>query len=201
MTLVLLSLDIGHQREYLYYASGGKIPLPPIKKEWAALAQVGMMLLYMIYRFWCNEARIFYDPETKTYRSPRPSTVVIALLTYAGSCGLFTVAVMGAIGNLPSTDVVSHASLKSDIVCLQLLTLNWIGYPITSIAARLGHYGVPGDEYSATWSLVKDSSFAVLDVISKGGLAAVVVLRAFWLTAAEENGMVTAGKLAIAAGL
>ena len=95
--------------------------------------------------------------------------------------------------------MVSEPSLKSDIVCVQFLTLTWIGYPLVSIAARIGHIGVRGDEYSATWSLIKDSVYAVLDVTAKGGLAAVVVLKAFWLTAEYENGMVEAGKLALGA--
>jgi hypothetical protein len=198
VTLVLLSLDIGHQRQYMYYASAGKIPLPPISKEWAAFFQAAMMGFYMIYRFWCNEARSFLNPTTKTYSPARASTQILAFGSFGVACLFFVFALMGAIGGLPSTDAVSEPSLKSDILCLQLLTLNWIGYPLMAIAARIGHIGVPGDEYSATWSLVKDTSFAFLDIVSKGGLAAVVVLKAFWMTAAEESALVEAGKLALA---
>jgi hypothetical protein len=198
VTLVLLSLDIGHQRQYMYYASAGKIPLPPISKEWAALFQAAMMGFYMIYRFWCNEARSFLNPTTKTYSPARASTQILAFGSFGVACLFFVFALMGAIGGLPSTDVVSEPSLKSDIICLQLLSLNWVGYALVAIAARIGHIGVPGDEYSATWSLVKDSSYAFLDIVSKGGLAAVVVLKAFWMTAAEESALVEAGKLALA---
>lgn len=198
-TLVLLSLDLGLIREKMYFASAGMIPLPPVSKEWAALYQATMMGFAMIYRFWCNEARSFYDPTTKSYLPARVSTQILAFGSFGLACLFFVLAIMGAIGNLPSTDVVSEPSLKSDIICVQFLTLTWIGYPLVSIAARIGHIGVRGDEYSATWSLIKDSSYAVLDVTAKGGLAAVVVLRAFWLTAEYENGMVEAGKLALAA--
>ena len=51
VTLVLMSIDIGHWREFLYYASAGKIPRPPVSKEWAALCQALMMGFYVIYRF------------------------------------------------------------------------------------------------------------------------------------------------------
>lgn len=197
-TLVLLSLDVGHIREYMHIASAGKIPLPPVSKEWAALFQALMMGFAMIYRFWCNEARSVYDPATKSYSPARARTQILAFGSFGVACLFFVFALMGAIGGLPSTDVVSEPSLKSDIICLQLLTLNWIGYPLVSIAARIGHSGTPGDEYSGTWSLIKDSSYAFLDIVSKGGLAAVVVLKAFWMTAAEENALVEAGKLALA---
>ena len=198
-TLVLLSLDLGLIREYMHIASAGKIPLPPISKEWAALFQAAMMGFAMIYRFWCNEARSVYDPATKTYSPARVSTQILAFGSFCVACLFFVFALMGAIGNLPSTDVVSEPSLKSDIICLQLLTFIWIGYPLVSIAARIGHISVPGDEYSATWSFIKDSSYALLDVASKGGLAAVVVLKAFWISSADEAALVEAGKLALAA--
>ena len=194
-----MSLDIGHIREYMFYASAGVIPLPPVSKEWAALCQAVMMGFAMIYRFWCNEARSVYDSATKTYYPARLSTRIIAFGSFGVACLFFVLALMGAIGGLPSTDVVSEPSLKTDIVCLQFLTLIWLGYPLVSIAARIGHIGVPGDEYSSSWSLIKDSSYAVLDVVSKGGLAAVVVLKAFWMTAGEEFALVQAGKLVLAA--
>ena len=42
---------------------------------------------------------------------------------------------------------------------------------MVSIASRLGHWGLDGDYYNATWSLLKDVGFAFLDVSSKAGLA------------------------------
>jgi hypothetical protein len=204
VTLVIMSLDIGHMREYMYYASAGKIPLPPVSKEWAALAQAAMMLFYMVYRFGCNEARPFYDAAKADAANPNPytnarvSTRILAFGSFFIACVFFVFALLGAIGGLPSTEAVTEPSLKSDIICLWFLTLTWIGYPLVGIAARVGHIGVPGDEYSATWSLVKDWSYSVLDISSKGGLAVVVVLKTFWMTAAEENALVEAGKLLLA---
>ena len=194
-------------REYMHIASAGKIPLPPISKEWAALCQALMMMFYMVYRFGCNEARPFYDPakaeaaNPKPYSNARVSTRVLAFGSFFIACVFFVFALLGAIGGLPSTEVVTEPSLKSDILCLQLLTLSWLGYPLISIAARVGHIGMPGDEYSATWSLLKDWSYALLDITSKGGLAAVVVLKAFWMTAAEEDFLVKEGEWALAGNL
>jgi len=199
VTLVLMSIDIGHWREFLYYASAGKIPRPPVSKEWAALCQALMMVFYVTYRFFCNEARPFYDSEAKRYRPPRTSTRILAFGSFGISCIFFVFAMMGAIGGLPSSDVIENEVLKSDVICLQLLTLNWAGYPLVSILARIGHMGLPGDTYDASWSTAKDGWFAGLDIISKGGLALVCVLKAFWMTADEENSLVEAGKLALAA--
>ena len=127
----------------------------------------------------------------------------MAFGSFAVSCLFFVLAIVAAIGDLPYVELAcsglsnASCSLKTDIICLRVLTLVWVGYPIVTIAARIGHIGVPGDKYSATWSFIKDLSFAFLDIVSKGGLAAVVVLKAFWITAQEEAAIIQAGKFAI----
>ena len=73
-----------------------------------------------------------------------------------------------------------------------LLTLVWVGYPIVTVGSRLALWNLPGGEYSATVSLVKDMAYGVLDTLSKAGLAIYFASKAFWMPAALELELVSA---------
>ena len=72
--------------------------------------------------------------------------------------------------------------------------LVWIGYPVIAMASRLAHWRIPGDRYNATWSTIKDVTFAFLDITSKAGLAIFFVIKASWVDGATENALVAVGK-------
>ena len=175
VTLPILSLELGHQREFMHLASKGAIAAMPIAKEWVAALQALMVLCATVYRFYTNEGR-----------TTRGLTILISWASFAAASGVFGVVVWAQLSGLPASSAVSEPSLKSDIFAMQLLTLVWIGYPAVSLVARAAHIGVPGDEYLASVSLFKDIAYALLDVTSKAGLAFYVVLHATWVDAAEE---------------
>jgi len=192
-----MTLDLGHLREYLFVASKGVVPKLSIAKEWLAAYQSLMIFFATIWRFYCNEGRSTRNKDG-THSSPGILTVIMAWGSFAASTGLFSLIVWGLLEGLPDSDMQIHASfpahMKADIICLQTLTLVWLGYPVTSLLARLGHIGLPGSYYNATWSTFKDGCFAFLDITSKAGLAIFFVLKATWVPASVENGLITAGE-------
>jgi hypothetical protein len=200
VTLVLLTLDLGHLREYLYYATGGVIPEMPIAKEWVASLQAIMMLFASVWRFYCNEGRSILLPDG-SYKQASFLTVAIAWISYLLATATFVVIVWALLDGLPddaSMDAAMFPShIKADVFSMRILVLVWIGYPVVTLAARLGHRGLPGDYYSATISTFKDLSFAFLDVTSKSGLTLYFVLKASWVSGAVENSLVAAGKAAL----
>lgn len=197
VTLVLMSLDLGHLREYLFVASKGVVPKLSIGKEWLAAYQSLMIFFATIWRFYCNECRSTRNKDG-THSSPSIVTVVIGWGAFAASSGLFALIVWGLLEGLPDSDTrTDHsfpAHMNADIICLQVLTLVWLGYPVVALAARLGHIGLPGSYYNASWSTIKDVAFAFLDITSKAGLAIFFVLKATWVPASVEDELIAAGE-------
>ena len=214
MTLVLLALDLGHLREYLYYATAGAIPEMPVAKEWLASFQALMIFFASVYRFYCNEGRSVLTPEGRVQQKAvegasdgkkvRPAswlTVTIAWVSFVLAMVFFLVVVWGLLDGLPDDAAMDAAMfpshIKADVYSMRVLVLIWLGYPLVTLSARPGHWGKRGDEYSATWSTFKDIMFAFLDVTSKSGLALYFVLKASWVSGAAENALVAVGKTAL----
>lgn len=191
-----MTLDLGHLREYLTLASGGVVPALRfgMSKEWLAALQSVMMLLASAWRFYFNEARDVLvraaRGETKAVYRPADfwTTKVLGWTSFFAASGVFGFIVFVLTADLPSDGrTLPHPSLESDVICLKVLVFVWIGYPLVAFAARLGHWNEHGDTYIASWSTIKDLSFAVLDVTSKGGLAIFFVLKAAWIDGVMEN--------------
>lgn len=183
-TLVLLTLDLGHLREYLHEVSGSTIPPMRLGKEILASMQALMILLASVYRFYTNEAR----PTPGADVTPGTSRFKVALgwASFVASSGVFGVIVWALLDGLPDESAVSEPSVRYDLTCLRVLVLVWCGYPLVMFAARMAHWNAPGDEYFATWSLIKDISFAFLDVASKAGVAIFFILKVTYLSDTEE---------------
>lgn len=197
VTLVLMTLDLGHLREYLYVATKGVVPKLTIAKEWLAALQSLMIFAATIFRFYCNEGRSTKGRDGKFY-GPGIFTFIMAWGSFAASCALFAVIVNGLLAGIPDSATRLAASLPShieaDIICLQVLTLVWIGYPAVALVARLGHLGLPGNYYNASWSTFKDIAFAFLDITSKAGLAIFFVLKSTWVPEEVENNLIAQGE-------
>ena len=58
----------------------------------------------------------------------------------------------------------------------------------------LGHLGLPGNYYNASWSTFKDIAFAFLDITSKAGLAIFFVLKSTWVPEEVENNLIAQGE-------
>lgn len=182
-----MTLDLGHLREYLTAVSGGFIPATRLSKEWLASLQASMMLLASVWRFYCNEGRPRADARRVNGGLETPwCTALIAWTCFLASSVIFGVIVWIMLDGLPAIDDVVVGSVKIDIVCLQTLVLVWVGYPLVALASRLAHWNIPGNEYSAVWSLIKDISFVFLDVTSKAGLAIFFVLKTTYVDSAME---------------
>jgi len=178
---VLLTLDLGHLREYLTAVSGGFIPAMRIAKEWAALMQAAMIMFATVYRFYTNEARMV----PYNLKNPR-WTLFFGWFSFVASSALFCVIVWLLLADLPDSSEIAVPSVRYDVNALWYLVLFWVGYPAVTILARMAHSNVPRDEYSASWSVFKDVAFALLDVLSKGGLALFFVLKLTYVSAADE---------------
>lgn len=189
-----MTLDLGHLREYLTLASGGVVPALRygMSKEWLAALQSVMMLLASVWRFYTNEARDVLVRAARgelkaVYRPADLLTKVLGWASFVGASGVFGFIVFVLTADLPNDgSKLPHPSLESDVICLKVLVLVWIGYPLCAIAARLGHWNIHGDKYLASWSTIKDLSFALLDVTSKGGLAIFFVLKSSWVDGVTE---------------
>lgn len=197
-TLVLMTLDLGHLREYLWLASAGVVPPMPLSKEWLASLQATMIFFATIWRFYTNEVRSVRQPDG-THLPPSLLTAVLGWGSFFVSSGLFGVIVWGLLAGLPNeaarAGFATH--MNADVICLQVLVLVWCGYPAVAMLSRLGHWGLPGSYYSATISTFKDIAYAGLDVTSKGGLAIFFVLKASWLSGETEEALVIAGRAAL----
>lgn len=195
-----MTFDLGHLREYMYLASGGVVPPLTVAKEWLAALQSIMILFASVYRFYCNEVRSTRDGRGG-HSPPSFLTKLVGGGSFVASCAIFTIICFYLLEGLPGADARVAAGfpshLTADIISLQVLVLAWCGYPLVSVLARLGHLGVPGDSYSASWSTFKDLAYASLDVTSKGGLAVFFILKSSWVDATTEDALVAAGKLAL----
>lgn len=151
----------------------------------AALIPV-MVLLGTLYRFGANE---FHGKETIDC-----TQASIGVMGFVGSCVVFGIVVSGILypidaqlclpgaasgGKCPITD----PKLKHDADAVRVLTWTWIGYPIVSMFSRLSvgtRTSKESTERYAWVSVFKDLSYAVLDVVAKGGLAIYVCYRTTW---------------------
>tara|TARA_S200000501_G_scaffold300170_1_gene287165 strand:- start:12 stop:602 length:591 start_codon:yes stop_codon:yes gene_type:complete len=192
-----MTLDLGHLRSYLFYATAGVIPDMPIAKEWVATMQAVLIWFASIWRFYLNEGRQILGDNKKTHEDPGPCTLAAAWGSLIVSCGIFGVIVWALLDGLPDSSDTFPAHINSDVTCLRVLVLVWTAYPVVAILPRFAQSDIPGSQYSAFWSFFKDLGFAFLDVTSKAGLAIYFVLKASWVDAATENALVAAGKIAL----
>ena len=127
-TLVLLTLDLGHLRTYLHYATAGVIPEMPIAKEWVASMQALMIFFASVYRFYLNEGRSYLDGSGGT-SPPNWPTFTMAVLSYISACVLFGYIVWALVDGLPATSDAFPAHVNTDIICLQVFVWVWVGVP------------------------------------------------------------------------
>jgi len=175
-----------------YHATGG---VAPRMDKFVTAAMMPLMVFFGgVYRFYANEIRgkTLKNSEVEMGNIDCPQ-VLVGGLSYIVSCVIFATVVTNIIdpitqeqcppsatpnvdGKCPITDI----NKKNDANAVFILTMVWIGYPIVSVASRLllPAYGFPKTAYV---SVFKDISYAVLDVVSKGGLALYVSYRTTWL--------------------
>ena len=176
---MLLTLDLGHLRTYLHYATAGVIPEMPIAKEWVASMQALMIFFASVYRFYLNEGRSYLDGSGGT-SPPNWPTFTRAVLSYISACVLFGYIVWALVDGLPATSDAFPAHVNTDIICLQVLVWVWVRYPWSRLPAGLG-IGALTATTTMRLGACKDVGFAFLDVSSKAGLAIFFVLKAAWV--------------------
>ena len=115
-----------------------------------------------------------------------PLQLVFAIVGFCGGCIVMYFVVWGILSPVWDNDKITGDKVY-DQEAVQLLTLVWWVYPVVSVVSRIMLWGVPGYEYSANASWVKDMMYATLDVTSKGGLALYVALRTTWLPVPAES--------------
>lgn len=174
-----MTLDIGHFRQYLSLVTAGAVPDLFISKEWLATLQSIMIFAASVWRFYSNEAR-----------GQSKGTTILGVVSFLVSMGIFFFIVWVMLHDIPNTVIFKDESIRSDIYGLWVLTIVWVGYPMVSIASSIAHRSIPADKYNETWSLLKDISFAFLDVASKGGLALFFALKATWVDNAKELALI-----------
>jgi hypothetical protein len=195
VTLVLLVLDLYRLAEH---ATGGAESWLHVYTA-AALMPV-MVLLGAMYRFGANELR---GKEKYDIDCPQ---VFVGVVGFVGSCAVFGVVMAGILNPIdeqlcaPGANAtagdkcpITDPELKYDADAVQVLTWTWIGYPIVSFLSRamLPAYSEPNESdvkkreeqnrWYARTSLFKDLSYAVLDVVAKGGLAIYACYRTTWV--------------------
>lgn len=161
--------------------------------KYVASALMPLMVFFGgVYRFYANEIRGKKLESTgETQRNVDMLQVLVGVVSFVLSCVLFVIVVVNIIepfvsgrcspNGIQNDDglctIANFASAqKNDAYAVLILTLVWVGYPIVAIASRsfLPMYGFPKTAYV---SVFKDIAYAVLDVVSKGGLALYVSYR------------------------
>ncbi len=196
-TLVLMTLDLGAQREFATLADDnnffdlGRGPMP-ISKEIVASLQAAMVGCGALYRFYFNEVRYERNPKGGPPTPPKLGTLLGGLASFLVSCGLFCVICWALLSNTakPGDNRYAPKILEDDTIALFVLVLVWVGYPVVMLVARIWLWTLPGDAYSSNLSLFKDTAFGTLDVTSKAGLAIFVAARAHWCDASCELDLV-----------
>jgi bacteriorhodopsin len=163
--------------------------------QYRAAALMPVMVFFgVVYRFYANEFR------GKEKNSVDSFQVLIGVMGFVWSCVVFGLVVSGILNPIEAelcgpginatsdgTCPITDPELKYDRDAVRVLTYVWIGYPIVSVLSRamIKTYGKPSEAGNcltyAQHSLFKDVSYAVLDVVSKGGLALYVCYRTTWV--------------------
>lgn len=173
------------------HATGGATP--PVSRFWSAAFMPVMIFFGAVYRFYANEIRARKNGDISYVQ------ILIGVASFAVSCVLFGVVMWaileplqtekcadGASVNGSSTCPITVQELKYDAEAVMILTWVWIGYPIVSLVSRLmmsaKGYGENDGHVATGWiSFFKDLSYAILDVVSKGGMALYVAYRTTWV--------------------
>jgi len=153
-----------------------------------------VVFLGAVYRFYANELR---GKETGSIDSPQ---ILIGVVGFAGSCVVFGLVMSGILDPIEAelcgpginatsdgTCPITGAEFKYDRDAVRVLTYVWIGYPTVSVLSRIMFriYGKPNEARNclsyAQYSLFKDISYAVLDVVAKAGLALYACYRTTWV--------------------
>jgi bacteriorhodopsin len=178
-----MTIELGLLREQMYVRSKGAIPSMQVDTGFTALFQAFLILFGSAYRFYFNESR-----------GVNTTSQVLGFVCWILASVFFIIIVVGLLGGIPDT---VPAAFQTDVYLLRLLVLAWVGYPIVSILSRLALISVPENEYLPLVSFGKDIAYAILDVLSKGGLALYAIVRSTWMTAAEEAAEYSAGLVAL----
>jgi len=174
-TLPFMSLDL---IELTHHATGGVEP-PLINKYWSAALMILMVFFGSVYRFFANQLRGKPLQNGEVVQSIDNTQFAVGVVSFATSCAIFVVVVANILQPI-FDNAIDDPKLKHDADAVKVLTLTWIGYPLVSVLSRfrLPRYGYPKSAWVSTF---KDVAYAVLDVVSKGGLAAYVCYRTTWL--------------------
>jgi hypothetical protein len=189
VTLPLLVLDLYRLTEH---ATRGATSW--MDQYLAAALMPVMVFLGAMYRFYANELR------GKEKDSIDGCQVLIGVVGFAGSCVVFGLVMSGILDPIEAelcgpginttsdgTCPITDPELKYDRDAVRVLTYVWIGYPIVSVLSRvmIKTYGKPSEADNcltyAQYSLFKDVSYAVLDVVAKAGLALYTCYRTTWV--------------------
>ena len=187
-TLWAMTLDL---LDLAYHATGGVAPR--MDKFISALLMPLMVFFGGIYRFYANELRSRKDKDANNI-VVCSGQGVLGIVGFVASCVLFYTVVTNIIdpitneqcppGATPNSDdkcPITDTNKKNDATAVVVLTLVWIGYPIVAFLSRLFTFSCSRLRDTAYVSVGKDIAYAILDVVSKGGLALYVSYRTTWL--------------------
>lgn len=178
VTLPIMALDL---MDLTYHATGG---VEPFIDKYLTAAMLPLMVLFGgFYRFYANEVN----------GNIMCVQLFVGAVSYTISCVIFGVVVTTIInpitlelcptGVTPTEDnkcPITDPKMKHEANAVMILTLVWIGYPVVSIMSRL-YIFTYGFAKPALISAFNDLAYAVLDVVSKAGLALYVCYRTKWL--------------------
>lgn len=179
-----------------YHATGGVEP--NFDKYWAAALMPVMVFFGGCFRFYANQLRgkEFATKEEATKGNIDCPQIFVGGASLIISCVIFGIVVSNIInpivdemcppGATPNSDdkcPITDINKKHDSQAVLILTLVWIGYPLvaTLSAFSLPAQGFPTGFRGAFVSTSKDAAYAVLDVVSKSGLALYVSYRTTWV--------------------
>jgi hypothetical protein len=167
-TLVLMTLALGADRDFLYAEASAPNPVWSISPWWLAALQVAMISCGSWWRFYVNEGRgeSFYSK-------------IGAAVFFTFGCFIFAFIVYGLLDGLWPVLSDSDPLLATDALVIHILVLVWCGYPLTYAWSYFVNWTneVPLGSYSSRASTGKDLAFGALDVASKGGLAIYSAMR------------------------
>jgi hypothetical protein len=182
-TLPLMYLDLYDLAKERLQPGGEGIWLPRL---WGAFIQACIVVLGAIHRFLLGEWRMQYKQlEKDACGLKKGKWIAMPDLQYfmsstlwGGAAGLWAMTTAAVLGADFDT---STSEASDDVAALYALLLIQVGYPLTTLAtgATMNALGWRDHEYGdGRLSFFKDASYALLDIVSKAGLALFAALRA-----------------------
>lgn len=172
-----MTLDLFEITEHV---TGGVEPF--LNKFVCAALMPLMILLGGMYRFLFNEGK-----GSRTEGSFAALCFLLSACIFAVVLSSITQPLLSGkcmISSINNTSTVSDCgplskNTQADKSAVFVLSFVWLGYPLVSISTRLWHFcnAKAQDDVFNGLSLFKDILYAILDVVSKGGLAIYAAYR------------------------